>query len=182
MECRDAPAERPEQIPRRPGPELHGHCRRRARLGTRGTPTRARVRGDQCHSVGADFAKTHFRIYFPVSRAVRLRLCRQSSVLVAKSSAQGNPLSRYWQRQTSPPLACVWLTPKCFHHEPQFIFLLAKCQQTPTKSPCQTITDFPVQFPDETRNFPVRGHRESSSKALLSFRYSAPFDCSRQAK
>jgi hypothetical protein len=29
----------------------------------------------------------------------------------------GNPLSRYWQRQTSPPLACVWLTTKCFHHD-----------------------------------------------------------------
>ena len=25
------------------------------------------------------------------------------------------------------------------------------------KAPCKTITEFPVQFPDETRNFPVRG-------------------------
>ena len=42
--------------------------------------------------------------------------------------------------------------------------------------------DFPVQFPDETRHFPVRGRREFSRKALLSFQYSAPFGCSQQAK
>src|SRR5215470_14029510 len=30
------------------------------------------------------------------------------------------------------------------------------------KAPCQTIPDFPVQFPDGTRNFPVRGRREFS--------------------
>src|SRR6202043_1649479 len=29
MECPDAPAERLEQVPRRPGPRYHGHCRRR---------------------------------------------------------------------------------------------------------------------------------------------------------
>src|SRR5215468_5852138 len=35
------------------------------------------------------------------------------------------------------------------------------------KAPCQTITDFPVQFPDETRNFPVRRRREFSRKAYV---------------
>src|SRR5215469_261087 len=50
----------------------------------------------------------------------------------------------------------------------------------PMEAPCQTITDFPVQFPDETRNFPVRGRREFSRKTSLSFRYSAPFGCSQQ--
>src|ERR1700739_1507662 len=34
------------------------------------------------------------------------------------------------------------------------------------KAPCPTITDFPVQFPDEIRNFPVRGRREFSRKTL----------------
>src|SRR5205823_3420794 len=29
MECRDAPAERLEQVPRRPGPKSHDHCRHR---------------------------------------------------------------------------------------------------------------------------------------------------------
>jgi tetratricopeptide (TPR) repeat protein len=39
------------------------------------------------------------------------------------------------------------------------------------KAPCQTIRDFPVQFPDGTRNFPVRARREFSRNTLLSFRY-----------
>jgi hypothetical protein len=38
--------------------------------------------------------------------------------------------------------------------------------------------DFPVQFPDETRNFPVRERGEFSRKTLFFFRYSAQFGCS----
>jgi hypothetical protein len=52
-----------------------------------------------------DFAKTSLRIRFPVSRAVRLQLCRQSTVLVAKSSAQGNPLSDIGSVKDRPHLA-----------------------------------------------------------------------------
>jgi hypothetical protein len=39
------------------------------------------------------------------SQAVRLELCRQSTVLVAKSSAQGNPLSDIGSVKDCPHLA-----------------------------------------------------------------------------
>src|SRR5215469_16801985 len=44
------------------------------------------------------------------------------------------------------------------------------------------MTDFPVQFPDETRNSLFEGAGKFSRKWLFLFRHSAPFDCSQQAK
>jgi hypothetical protein len=52
-----------------------------------------------------DFAKNSFRIRLPCLRAVRLQLCRQSTVLVAKSSAQGNPISDIGSVKDRPHLA-----------------------------------------------------------------------------
>src|SRR5215467_16012356 len=43
------------------------------------------------------------------------------------------------------------------------------------------MTDFPVQFPDETRNS-LFAPGKFSRKWLFLFRHSAPFDCSQQAK
>jgi len=58
--------------------------------------------------------KAHFEYDFRISGRSGYSVCRQSTDLVAKSSAaqgrlavmpQSNPLSPYWPRQRSPPLA-----------------------------------------------------------------------------